>query len=315
MCPPTFMNTYILIFWTGFLATLLLTPLAKKLAVIIGALDSPGERKVHHKVMPRLGGAAIFTAYLLTVLLFVDISREIQGLLLSGFMILSLGIIDDIKGISPRLKLAGQVLAALVAVYFGVKITFVDNPFDGLIRLGVMTIPISVLWMVGITNALNLIDGLDGLATGVSAIALLAFAAIALTIGQTAVSMMSFALAACLFAFLYFNFFPAKIFLGDSGSMFLGFSIASLAIYGLLKSVTLFAFIIPIIILGVPIFDTAFAIVRRYLHKTPIFQADKKHIHHKLLRLGFSHRQVVMIIYLVSIFFSAGAVWISMNYR
>ena len=309
------MNTYFLIFCTGFFATLLLTPLAKKLAVIIGALDSPGERKVHRKVMPRLGGAAIFAAYLLTVLLFVDISREIQGLLLSGFMILSLGIIDDIRGISPRLKLAGQVLAALVAVYFGVKITFVDNPFDGLIRLGVMTIPISVLWMVGVTNALNLIDGLDGLATGVSAIALLAFSVIALTIGQTAVSMMSFALAACLFAFLHFNFFPAKIFLGDSGSMFLGFSIASLAIYGLLKGVTMIAFIIPVIILGVPIFDTAFAIVRRYLQKTPIFQADKKHIHHKLLSYGFSHRQVVMIIYLVSIFFSAGAVWMSMNYR
>ena len=174
-----------------------------------------------------------------------------------------------------------------------------------------MSIPVTMLWIVGITNAINLIDGLDGLASGVSFIALLIFSFMSLQVNQnTLIALLSLALAGAVLGFLRYNFHPAKIFLGDTGSMFLGFTIAVISVMGLLKSVTLYTFITPILILGVPIFDTFFAIVRRYKNNQPIFAADKAHLHHRLLNLGFSHRQAVLAIYCLALVFGLSAVFI-----
>ena len=189
----------------------------------------------------------------------------------------------------------------------GIQVQFINNPFNGYFYLGVLGIPFTIFWIVAVTNAVNLIDGLDGLASGVSIIALITFAVISYQMDQLTVALLSISLAGALFGFLRYNFFPAKIFLGDSGSMFIGFMVAVLATFGLLKGVTLVAFIIPILVLGVPIFDTCFAIFRRYCEHQPIFQADKKHIHHRLLGCGLSHKQTVLVIYGISVFFSVSA--------
>ena len=298
---------YVYTLLVSLLVTLLVTPLVIKLAYRVGALDKPDTRKVHRKIMPRLGGVAIYIGFIISLILFMDFNLQVLGIILGGTLILILGAVDDIWGIPPLLKLKGQIAAALVVAAFGVRVNFINNPFDGFIELGLLTIPFTVLWIVAITNAVNLIDGLDGLASGISSIALVTFAAISFFMGQPLVSLMALALAGSVIAFLKYNFFPARVFLGDSGSLFLGFNVASLAVFGLLKGVTMVAFVIPIIVLGVPVFDTLFTVARRYLQKEPIFKADKEHIHHRLLKKGFSHRQVVVLIYLISLGFSASA--------
>ncbi len=308
-------EAYYGVFLVGFFVTLGCTPFIRRLANKIGAVDLPNQRKVHKEPMPRLGGMAIYLGFVAAALLLVDLSNKVIGLLLGGTIILILGIIDDVRGISPKTKLMGQAAAALVVIAFGIKIQFITNPFDSLIFLGSLSIPITLLWLVGVTNAVNLIDGLDGLASGISAIALFTFSYIAYTNQQFTVSLLTFLLAGCIIGFLRYNFYPATIFLGDSGSMFLGFNIAALAVFGLLKGVTLVALVIPLTILGVPIFDTFFAIVRRRREHQPIFKADKKHIHHRLLNRGLSHWQAVLIIYLISLCFSASALWFSSNLR
>lgn len=308
-------ETYYGVFLVGFMVTLLSTPLVRILAHKVGAVDIPNHRKVHNKPMPRMGGVAIYLGFVAAILLLVDLSTRVMGLLLGGTIILLLGIVDDIKDISPKTKLLGQTAASLVVILFGIKIEFITNPFDSLIFLGSLSIPITLFWLVGVTNAVNLIDGLDGLASGISAIALFTFSYIAYVNGQFTVSLLTFLLAGCILGFLRYNFYPATIFLGDSGSMFLGFNIAALAVFGFLKGVTLIALVIPLIILGVPIFDTLFAIVRRRRDRRPIFQADKKHIHHRLLNRGLSHWQAVLVIYLLSLCFSASALWFSLNIK
>ncbi len=309
------MQQYLLVFLAGFIITLLCTPLVRIIAYKSGAVDMPEQRKIHKDPMPRLGGLAIYVGFMAAVLFFVESDPKVTGLLLGGTIILILGIFDDIKGISPQVKLLGQTAAALVVIAFGINIQFLSNPFDSLIFLGSLSIPFTILWIVGITNAVNLIDGLDGLASGISVIALCSFSYIAFVNEQFTVSLLTFLLASCILGFLRYNFYPAVIFLGDSGSMFLGFNIAALAVYGLLKGVTLIALIVPLMILGVPIFDTFFAIIRRKREHQPIFKADKKHIHHRLLNRGLNHWQAVLIIYLLSMCFSASALWFSLNSR
>lgn len=305
------MYQYLGAFIIGFLITFFVTPLFKLAAYKTGAVDIPNQRKVHNEPMPRLGGLAVYLGFMVTALLFVEITDPVVGLLLGGTIILLLGVADDVWGISPKIKLLGQVFAALVAIAFGIQIQSLSNPFDGLIFLGALSVPITVFWVVGITNAVNLIDGLDGLASGISAIALFTFSYIAFINEQPVVSLLALLLASCTMGFLRYNFYPAKVFLGDSGSMFLGFNIACLAVFGLLKGVTLTTLLTPLIILAVPICDTFFAIVRRKWKHQPIFKADKKHFHHRLLSKGLSHWQAVLVIYFISLFFSAGALWVS----
>jgi UDP-GlcNAc:undecaprenyl-phosphate GlcNAc-1-phosphate transferase len=245
----------------------------------------------------------------------------VVGLALGATLILLLGVADDIRGISPRVKMAGQIVAALSVVPFGVKVDFITNPFitnplnNDLIGLGLFAVPITVFWLVAVTNAVNLIDGLDGLAGGVSCIASLTMAAVAFTqlkafgIGsQTDVIALSLILAASVFGFMRYNFHPASIFLGDSGSMLLGFSLGVISIMGLTKSATAISVIIPMVVMGIPLLDTFFAIVRRFHENRPIFQPDREHLHHQLLARGFSHRQSVLMIYGVSIIMGASAV-------
>jgi len=297
-----------------------LTPQVKRLAFRVKAIDRPGPRKVHQKVMPRLGGVAIYAGFVCAVMLAMPLNLPLIGLLTGLTIILLVGIIDDIKTISPVLKLAGQIAAAGCAVGFGVTVDFVNNPFNGnIMPLGWISVPFTILWIVGVTNALNLIDGLDGLASGVAGIAALTMTAVALTqwkvfgaAGQQEIIMLTLILAVVVFSFLRFNFYPAQIFLGDSGAMLLGFAISSMAVISLTKSVTTISVLLPVVILGIPIIDTASAIVRRCFKRRPIFQADKEHLHHQLLARGLSHRQAVLVMYGVSIVLGGSAVLINM---
>ncbi len=296
--------------------TLVATPWVRRQAFRWGAVDRPNARKVHKGVMPRLGGLAVYAGFVTAVLVTIQPTRSLYGLLLGMTLIMLLGALDDIRGLSPRVKLAGQVAAALVLLPLGVQVYFVTNPFNGhIVDLGWLGIPITIFWVVAVTNAVNLIDGLDGLAGGVSCIAALTMAVVGWTqwqvfgaAGQREVIMLALMLAAALLGFLRYNFHPAKIFLGDSGSMLLGYTLAVMAIMGLTKSVTAVSVLVPLVILGIPLLDTFFAVLRRYHRHRPIFQPDKEHLHHQLLALGLSHRQAVLVIYGISALLGASAV-------
>lgn len=307
---------YIYIFSLSLLTTLVVTPLVIKLAFRIGAVDKPGYRKIHRTVMPRLGGLGIYLGFMVSLLVFLELNAQVAGIILGGTVILVTGIVDDIRGISPWAKLSGQALAALLVIYLGgITVTLISNPFDGYIQLGLLSVPFTLLWIMSVTNAVNLVDGLDGLASGISIIALTTFSVISYFMGHTTVSLLAAGLGGAILGFLRYNFFPARLFLGDSGSLFLGFNVAVLAVLGLLKGVTLLAFIIPILVLGVPIADTFYAVCRRFLARRPIFAPDKSHIHHRLLKKGYSHPQVVVMIYLASLFFSASALLVVRNFN
>lgn len=297
---------------------LLVTPMVKKYAFKIGALDRPDQRKVHKQVMPRLGGLAVYFSFIAAVLLTMDITLQICGLLVGGTLIIILGFFDDTRGLSPGLKLAGQIIAAAAVIPFGLEVNSLTNPFSNEmpILLGYLSIPVTVLWIVSVTNAVNLIDGLDGLAGGTTCISALTLAAVVwiettasgVSPGQSEAFVLALILAAAVVGFLRYNFYPAKIFLGDSGSMFLGFSIAALSIMGVAKSATFISVIIPVVILGIPLLDTIFAIVRRYCGRRPIFQPDKEHLHHRLIQMGLSHRQAVLSIYGVNVVLGLSAI-------
>jgi len=287
----------------SFLLTLILVPFIKKLAFKVGAVDNPSQRKVHCKPMPRLGGLAIYIGFIAMVLITQPINQQIIGLVLGSTIIALLGVVDDIKDISPKVKLAGQILAACVLVAFNIDVDFITHPFlrGEILPLKYFSIPVTILWVVGITNAVNLIDGLDGLAAGTSTIAALTLAIVGYTQGELLMTVLSLMLAAATLGFLKYNFYPAQIFMGDSGSMFLGFNLSALAIMGFVKSITVISVFVPILILGIPIFDTLFAIIRRYFNGQPIFQADKEHLHHCLLNKGFTHKQTVLVIYAINL--------------
>lgn len=289
-----------------------LTPVVKHLAIKIGAVDTPQERKVHVKVMPRLGGLAIYLAFTITVLIFYPLTKEIVGLIIGGTIITLLGVLDDKIGVSPKVKLLGQLIAAIVVISFGIKVNVLTNPFGISAQLGLLSIPVTIIWIVGVTNALNLIDGLDGLAAGVSAISAVTLGIVAYLGGNAVFALASFILAASCLGFLKHNFYPAKIFMGDTGSMFLGFNLASLAILGLTKSVTFVSLFIPILVIGIPILDIFFAIVRRFYNKKSIFEADKGHLHHRLMALGLSHKYCVLTMYGVTLFFGISAIGLYM---
>jgi UDP-GlcNAc:undecaprenyl-phosphate GlcNAc-1-phosphate transferase len=299
----------ILLFTT--LGVFFITPLVKKLACFIGAVDKPNFRKVHSTPMPRLGGVAIFLGFTGALILTQPMGRTEIGLLVGCTVIVLTGIVDDIWDLPPKVKLGAQIVAAGIFVHFGIIVEFITNPFSGVndvIFLGKLAVPLTILWIIGITNAVNLIDGLDGLAAGTSAIAAITMATVAWVEGQTFIAGFALILAAAVLGFLPYNFHPAKIFMGDSGSMFLGFTLGALAVLGLTKGTAFISVFIPIIILGIPILDTLFAIIRRYRNHRPIFEADKEHLHHRFLEMGFTHRQTVLVIYAIDVFLGVSAV-------
>ncbi|WP_088006220.1 glycosyltransferase family 4 protein [Indiicoccus explosivorum] len=300
----------------AFIASIILTPIVKRIAFRVGAVDQPNYRKVHARIMPRLGGLAIFCAFLIGYIIARPEDPAVLPILIGTAIIVATGVLDDMLEITAKAKLAGQLLAAAIVVTWGgLQIEFINLPFGGQVDFGYLSIPLTIIWIVGITNAVNLIDGLDGLAAGVSTIAMITLAGMAYIMGDMFVLVMAGLLVASTLGFLFYNFHPAKIFMGDTGALFLGFIISVLALMGF-KNVTAVALIIPIIMLGVPISDTFFAIVRRLREKQPLSAADKSHLHHCLLRAGFSHRQTVLIIYgiaalfgLAALLFSQATVW------
>ncbi len=295
----------ILAFALSFLASFATTPLVKNLAFKVGAIDIPkDERKIHKKPIPRLGGLAIFYGFIASVLIFAEITREIRGIILGVVVIVLLGIFDDIYQLSAKVKFPIQIIAAIIPILHGVVISYVSMPRfivpEGTLYLSYFSYPLTVFWIVAVTNAVNLIDGLDGLAVGVSSISSLSLLCIALIVSEPQVALLTAALAGACFGFLPYNFNPAKIFMGDTGATFLGFILATVSVQGLFKAYAVISFAVPLLVLGLPIFDTGFTILRRIKNKKPIMGADRGHLHHKLLDMGFSQKQTVGILCLMS---------------
>jgi UDP-GlcNAc:undecaprenyl-phosphate/decaprenyl-phosphate GlcNAc-1-phosphate transferase len=291
-----------------FIISILITPLIKKLAVVIGATDKPNQRKVHQSTMPRLGGLAIFISFIVGMLILQPINPASIAILIGSFIIVLTGIFDDLFELSAKVKLLGQLAAAFTVVLLGdLQVIFINLPFGGQLEFGYLSIPFTILWIVGITNAINLIDGLDGLAAGVSSIALVTISGMALIQGNLFVVAVGTIVLMGTLGFLFYNFHPASIFMGDTGALFLGFIISVLSLLGY-KNVTFISFVIPVIILGVPITDTIFAIIRRIVNNQPLSEPDKSHLHHCLLRLGYTHRQTVLMIYAMAALFGLVAV-------
>ncbi|MCX5749009.1 MAG: MraY family glycosyltransferase [Candidatus Saganbacteria bacterium] len=306
---------YFIVFFISSVLTILFVPFAKKSAFLLNAIDKPSDRKVHKSSMPRLGGLAIYLGFMAAVLtgLLIAVIRHmhlnylaITGILLGSSLMLIVGMFDDMKNIPATKKLLLQILISLVPIMFGVQITFISNPVTGILLLGFISVPVTILWVVGITNALNFVDGLDGLASGITAIAATTLFIVAVRIHQPGAAILMIALAGATAGFLRYNFNPASIFLGDSGSLFLGFMLATCSVIGVLKSSMILALLIPAFIMGIPIFDAASVIMRRVRDGRHIFDADRRHLHHRLLDRGFSHRQVVLSIYSACILLSIG---------
>ncbi|WP_085994086.1 glycosyltransferase family 4 protein [Oceanobacillus senegalensis] len=293
------------------LGTFLLTYPVKWFAIKIDAVDRPNQRKIHKKVMPRLGGLAIFLGAFLGVLYLRPEHDYLPEIWIGAIVILITGAIDDKYTISPVVKLTGQFVATSFLVSSGLFIDRITLPFFGVVELGLLSVIVTVVWVIGITNAINLIDGLDGLASGVTTIALISIFIMSIIDMQWIVTVLCIAMIGANIGFLFHNFHPAKIYMGDSGSNFLGFMIAVISMLGLFKNLTFFSFIVPIIVLAVPIFDTLFAIYRRAINNESIMQADNKHVHYQLLKAGFSHRKTVLIIYMFSALFGMLAILFS----
>ena len=292
------------------------TPMVKALACKVGAIDVPKDNRRMHKVpIPRMGGLAIFLAFLLSVLVFADIDRQMQGILLGSIMIVILGVLDDIMALKALPKLFVQIAAAGVAVWHGCTIQFVSNPnvFSEAtyLNLGWLSIPITVLWIVGITNAVNLIDGLDGLACGVSTISAISMLVIALLVSESDVALVMAALVGACLGFMPYNKNPAKMFMGDTGSTFLGYILATISIQGLFKYYAIVSFAVPFLILGLPMFDTLFAIIRRLAHGQNPMAPDRGHIHHRLIDMGLNQKQAVAALYVISSILGLSAVMLT----
>ena len=295
------------------LVALISTPVIRSLAFRIGAVDVPRDtRRIHDHPIPRMGGLAIFFGFILSVLIFQPLTTELRGMLLGAVVIVILGILDDIFVLPALPKFFVQIGAALIAVLYGNRIDFLSNPNvfskNPFWELGWLAIPITVLWIVGITNAVNLIDGLDGLVCGVSTISSMTLLVIALAMEEPDVAILMGALSGACIGFLPYNLNPAKIFMGDTGSTFLGFILAVVSIQGLFKFYTIISFAVPFLMLGLPIFDTCFAILRRVSHGQSPMKPDRGHIHHRLIDMGFSQKQAVAVLYIISAILGLSAV-------
>lgn len=290
-------------FFVAMAVALIVTPLSIKAAPKIGAMDIPkDERRMHSKAMPRFGGIAIYAGLMVSLVCFALDHYSVTSIMIGCTLIYILGLIDDLKNLKPLVKLTGQIICAVVLYIQGIRIEFITNYFgEGNMMFGdIACIITTVLWVVAITNAVNLIDGLDGLAAGIAAISALCIGYVAYIHGQYTTTLAMMAIAGAALGFLPYNFHPAKTFMGDSGSQLLGFSIAAFSILGTVKSTTMVVVIIPALVLGLPIFDTLMAIIRRTLRHQSIGTADKEHLHHRIMKAGYGQRRAVMVMYCIS---------------
>ena len=295
----------LLAFAVSLLVAYVMTPPVKRFAEKVGAIDVPKDnRRVHDHPIPRMGGLAIFIGFVLSLIFFVPMSTKVLGLLVGSVIIAVMGGVDDIVSLNPWVKLAGQIVAALVAIRCGLVFDVISNPNifaeETYIEIGWLSIPLTMLWIVGCTNAVNLIDGLDRLAVGVSAISSLTMLIVSLFVSEPVVSIILAALTGACLGFMPYNLNPAKIFMGDVGSQLLGFVLSTASIMGLFKLHAIITFFVPLLALALPLADTIFAFFRRILHGQSPFKADKGHFHHRLLAMGLNQKQVVAVLYGIS---------------
>lgn len=300
------------IFMVAFCISFTLCPINIYMSKKLGFIDVPkDDRRMHKKPVATIGGVSIILAFLITTLLFVKITPKLIYVLCGAIMIAICGAVDDKKDIKPRTKLIVQLIAAGLAVYGGVRISSFTNPFvpDAVIKMGIFGPILTIIWIVGVSNALNLIDGMDGLCAGLSTISALT---LYISSDKTGFApLLALALAGSTLGFLPYNFNPAKIFMGDTGALTIGYILAILSVEGVMKSVATMSLIMPIFILALPVFDTLFAIFRRAINKKKIMMADKGHLQHRLIQSGYTVKQAVLIMYGLSIIFSIMAYLIS----
>lgn len=321
------MRSFPAAFVTALIVSAILTPFARRLAFRLGAVSTPGGRHVNERAIPRLGGLAIFVAlfaplfalYFLpqagVVAAFHEELPRVFGLFIGGTIMATVGFLDDTKGLRALTKLYAQIGVACLAFALGFRIEAVSLPLIGTISMGIFALPVTAFWIVGIINAVNLIDGLDGLAAGVVFFAALTNFILAWMSGATLVALVMASLLGAVLGFLFYNFNPARIFMGDSGSYLLGYVLATMSLVGAVqKASTAVSLLVPVVALGVPIIDTLFAIVRRFLERRPLFAPDRGHIHHRLLELGITHRRAVLIIYAVCVVFTVAALGIALGH-
>lgn len=291
-----------------FLFVVLIIPLIKKIAIDIKAVDIPGGRHIHTKITPKLGGLGIFFGFLLGYMIFGTHSSIMNGILIGSFIIILIGVIDDITELGSLPQFIGQLASASVVVFYGGLLIKNVSAFGLYIDFNILSYPLTIFFIVGCINCINLIDGLDGLSGGISSIYYLTVGIIAIIQGKTGLDfVLAFTMLGSTLGFLVYNFNPATIFAGDCGSNFMGFMIAVIALLGF-KNVTLTSFIIPLIILAIPILDTLFAIIRRALKGEPIFKGDKFHLHHQFLNRNFTTKQTVFIIYIIDALFAFASI-------
>jgi UDP-GlcNAc:undecaprenyl-phosphate/decaprenyl-phosphate GlcNAc-1-phosphate transferase len=299
-------------FLTAVVTVFSITPVIKKTALRLGFVDQPDARKVHQTPMVRLGGVAIFTGFVVALLTLLALGGfnhipatkmpEIWGLVLGSVAFFAIGLADDLLNLPPLTRLVMQIAVASFAWYCGVQIDFLTIPGIGLVKLpDILGLPITVIWLVGMANAINWIDGLDGLAAGVSGIAAVSMLVTCLYMKQPQAAIFAAALAGSSLGFLRYNFNPAQIFMGDGGAYFIGFALAAIGANGLVKSVTTVAVLLPYLILAVPILDMSAVILDRLRNGKSPFIADKRHLHHRLLQAGISHRRTVLFIYALTL--------------
>ncbi|WP_277251467.1 glycosyltransferase family 4 protein [Peptoniphilus vaginalis] len=309
------MYKFVIPFLAAFILTFIQMPFTIKFAKKKGFLDVPkDERRVHKKPIPVGGGIAMVISVSILMVYYLPINKNLMMTLIASLIIAISGLYDDKEGLSPKLKFLFQILAAVILILGGMKIEFFTNPFDShdaLLILNILSIPVTIFWVCGITNTINLIDGLDGLASGVSMICAISMFFITYKMGRYDVSLVCVLVAGACLGFLPFNFNPAKIFMGDTGALYLGFMLSYISISGFLKQAAILMIFVPVLILGVPVFDTAFAMVRRKLSGKSMVEADKGHLHHRLLRMGLNQRQTVVILYSISAIFGVLANLIS----
>ena len=298
----------LLMVFIPFSFVVLVMPFIKKMAIRLGAVDIPGGRHIHKRVMPKLGGLAIFLGFLLGYMIFGEHSDQMNSVLIGSFIVVITGMCDDICDLKPWEKLIGQTIAAFIITFYG-RILLVDiSAFGIYLNFGFFTYPLTILFILACINCINLIDGLDGLSGGISAIYYLTIGIIGVIVGKVDLEfVLTFVMLGATLGFLVHNFYPAKIFAGDTGSMFMGFIIAVIALLGF-KNVTMTSLVIPLLILAIPILDTLFAIIRRALKGEKIYEGDACHVHHQLLNRNFSQRTTVLIIYFIDLLFAFASI-------
>jgi UDP-GlcNAc:undecaprenyl-phosphate GlcNAc-1-phosphate transferase len=291
------------------LIVILLTPAVGGMARLLGVVDRPGTRRLNVNPVPRLGGLAIFFGIFVPALAFLELGRETRGVLLGAAVATVVGAIDDFRILRPGRKLAGQVVAASIPPAFGVWVDHFTFPFLGPVDLpAAVGMPLTVLWIVAVMNMVNFLDGMDGLAAGVCAIAGVTFAVLSLSLGKIDPAILSAIVAGACVGFLRHNFFPARIFMGDSGALCLGFILAAISIQGLFKTASTVVLLLPLVVLAVPIIDTSFVVARRLKYKQPIYTADRSHLHHRFLAIGFSQRRAALTMWLWCASLAAAAI-------